>query len=262
MSGTRGESDFSRRLAALAPRERAADAVRSATLKALLMKVSIPYQPVHLALFLLLALLCYQAHQVVRHLVGAGLCGGFGSMTFTVATTRQPCLLPTLVTLSGPALTYGLAWSGMLLLRSPKHALFAYALIFASFAHLRFIQTLTGRGDELVLAQQWFAAPSRASVAAIVLLIGIPPVVAAFRAIANRRRLLVFISSLVLPIPVLIGLLLGDKFLFGASAIGTQYGSVFGVWLIVLMTDLIASALLIMAGPRYLRLQADQLSLT
>ena len=103
------------------------------------MKVRIPYRPVHIALFLLLAFLCYQAHQWVRHLVGAALCGGFGSMTFTVAETKQPCVLPTIVTLSGPVLTYGLAWFGMLLIRSPKYALFAYALIFASFAHLRFI---------------------------------------------------------------------------------------------------------------------------
>lgn len=57
-------------------------------LRAWLMRVSIPYQPVHIALFLLLAFLCYQAHQWVRHLVGAALCGGFGSMTFTVATTK------------------------------------------------------------------------------------------------------------------------------------------------------------------------------
>ncbi len=176
------------------------------------MKVRIPYRPAHIALFLLLAFLCYQAHQLVRHLVGAGLCGGFGSMTFTVATTKQPCALPTIVTLSGPVLTYGLAWSGMLLLRSRKHALFAYALIFASFAHLRFIQTLTGRGDELLLARQWAAIPSRPAVAAIVFLIGIPPVYAAFRAIANRRRLLVFTCSWLLPIPVLFALLFGDKF--------------------------------------------------
>ena len=40
----------------------------------------------------------------------------------------------------------------MFLLHSPKYVRFAYILIFASFAHLRFIQTLTGRGDELVLA--------------------------------------------------------------------------------------------------------------
>ena len=216
------------------------------------MKVRIPYQPIHIALFLLLAFLCYQAHQLVRHFVGASLCSGFGSMTFTVATTKQPCSLPLLVTISGPMLTYGLAWSGMLLLRSRKYALFAYALIFASFAHLRFIQTLTGRGDELVLAQQWFAAPSRSSVAVIVFLIGLPPIIAAFRAIANRRRWLVFVCSWLLPIPVLVGLLFVDKFLFEASDIGTRYGSFLGIWTIVLITDLIASALFIIFGPRYL----------
>jgi hypothetical protein len=178
-------------------------------------------------------------------------------MTFTVATTKQPCSLATIVILSGPALTYGLAWFGMLLLRSPKYALFAYALIFASFAHLRFIQTLTGRGDELVLAQQWLAAPSRSMVAAIVFLIGVPPVVAAFRAIANRRRTLVFICSWLLPIPVLIGLLFVNEFLFGASGSGWWYGSFLGISLIVLITDLVASALFIMLAPRYLRPQEE-----
>src|ERR1044072_6630363 len=118
------------------------------------MKVDIPSRPVHILLFLLLAFLCYQAHQLIRHLVGAALCGGFGTITFTVTITRQPCLFPTLVTLSGLLLTYGLAWYGMFLLRLPRytHTRFAYALIFASFAHLRFIQTSTGRGDEFILA--------------------------------------------------------------------------------------------------------------
>ena len=220
------------------------------------MKVRIPYHPVHVVLFLLLAFLCYQAHQVVRHLVGAGSCGGFGSMTFTVATTKQPCFFPTIVTLSGPLLTYGLAWSGMLLLRSPKYALFAYVLIFASFAHLRFIQTLTGRGDELILAQHWFGVTSRIIVAAIVLLIGLPPIFAAFRAIANSQRLLVFICSWLLPLPLLFVLLVGNELLFGASDIGKQLGSFFGIWLIVLLTDLIASALFIVLGPRYLHAEA------
>jgi hypothetical protein len=150
-------------------------------------------------------------------------------MTFTVATTKQPCSIPIIVILSGPLLTYGLAWSGMLVLRSQKYALFAYALIFASFAHLRFIQTLTGRGDELVLAQQWSVAPSRSAVAAIVFLIGLPPVIAAFRAIANRPRLLIFVCSWLLPIPVLFGLLFGDKFLFETSDLGRQYGSFLGI---------------------------------
>ena len=178
-------------------------------------------------------------------------------MTFTVSLTMQPCALPIIVTLSGPVLTYGLAWLGIFLLRSPKYALFAYALIFASFAHLRFIQTLSGLGDELVLAHQWFAASSRPIVAATVFLVGLPPVVAAFRAIANRRRLLVFICSCVLPIPLLFGLLVGDRFLFGATGSGTRGASFLGISLIVLMTDLIASALLIMLGLPYLRPQEE-----
>lgn len=221
------------------------------------MKCRIPYHAVHIALFLLLAFLCYEAHQLVRHFVGASLCGGFGTITFTVATTREPCSFPTIVTLSGPVLTYGLAWFGMFLLRSPKYALFSYALIFASFAHLRFIQTLTGRGDELILAQQWFGVTSRINVAVIVFLIGLPPVFAAFRAIANRRRLLVFICSWLLPLSLLFVLLVGDEFLFRAGDIGTQLGSFLGIWLIVLITDLIVSALFIMLGPRYLRPPAE-----
>jgi len=221
------------------------------------MKVRIPYHPVHIAIFLLLAFLCYQAHQFVRHFVGAALCGGFGSMTFTVAETRQPCSLATVLTLSGPLFTFGLAWFGMLLLRSPKFALFAYALIFASFAHLRWIQTLSGRGDELILAGQWFAVSSWLSVAVVVLLIGVPPVFFAFRAIANRRRVLIFICSLLLPLPLLVVMLVGDRFLFGSSGSASPRASFLGVSLIVLITDLVASTLLVMLGMLFLRRRAE-----
>ena len=216
------------------------------------MKVKIPSRPVHIVMFLLLAFLCYQAHQLTRHLVGAALCGGLGSMTFTVTITREPCSLPTVVVLSGPVLTYGLAWLGMFLLRSPKYRLFAYALIFASFAHVRFIQTLTGRGDELILAQQWFGITSRVIVALIVFLICLPPVIAAYRAIANRRRNLVFICSWLLPLPLLFAMLFTNRFLFGEEA--TQRGaSILGIALFVFVTDLIASILLIVFGARYFR---------
>ena len=203
-------------------------------------KLKIPYRTVHVLAFLLLAFLCYQAHQLTRHLVGAALCGGFKSMTFTVTITKEPCLIPALVVLSGPLLTYGLAWAGLFVLRSPKYGLFAYALIFASFAHLRFIQTLTGRGDELILAKQWFGISSRALVAVFVLLVGLPPIIAAYRVIANRRRPLVFICSWLLPLPVLALLLFGNAFLFGPNGDQVQGFSILGIPLIVLVTDLVA----------------------
>ncbi|HEX9387039.1 MAG TPA: hypothetical protein VF918_12025 [Anaerolineales bacterium] len=221
------------------------------------MKLKIPSRPAYIVTFLLLAFLCYQAHQLTRHFVGAALCGGFGTMTFTVTTTRETCLFPTLVTLSGPALTYGLAWLGMFLLRSPKYKLFAYTLIFASFAHLRFIQTLTGRGDELILAQQWFGISSQPIVAAIVFLIGLPPIIAAFQVIANKRRVLVFICSWLLPLPLLFAMLFGNQFLFGANGNEIQRASLLGISLIVFITDLVAIILLIVFGPQYLRPQED-----
>src|SRR6266508_4716913 len=220
------------------------------------MKLKIPSRPAYIVTFLLLAFLCYQAHQLTRHFVGAALCGGFGTMTFTVTTTRESCLFPTLVTLSGPALTYGLAWLWMLLLRSPKYKLFAYALIFASFAHLRFIHTLTGRGDELIVTDQWFGITSRAIVSAIVFLIGLLPVIAAFRTIANRRRTLVFICSWLLPLHLLFVMLFENQFLFGANGDQIQ-GALLGISLIVFITDLVAIILLIVFGLRYLRPQED-----
>ncbi len=217
------------------------------------MKVRIPYRSVHIAVFLLLAFLCYQAHQLTRHLVGAALCGGFGTMTFTIAITKEPCSLPILETLSGPLLTYGLAYIGTFLLRSPKYRLFAYALIFASFSHVRFIQTLTGRGDELPLAQQWFGVTSRPLVALIVLLIGLPPVIAAFRAIANERRWRVFIGSWLLPLPLLFVMLFANRFLFGENGNENLGPLVLGIALIVFLVDLAALVLLIVWGRRYFR---------
>ena len=212
------------------------------------MKMRIPHRPIHIAIFLLLAFLCYEAHQLTRHLVGAALCGGFGSMTFTVTITRQPCLFPTLVVISGPLLTYGLAWFGMFLLRSVKYRLFAYALIFASFAHLRFIQNLTGRGDELILAEQWFGITSRALVALIVLLIGLPPVIAAYRVIANRRRNLVFAGSWILPVIVLFILLVGNAILYGQN--GDEVGgmSILGIPLLVFIIDAVAVIIFVRWG--------------
>lgn len=169
-------------------------------------------------------------------------------MTFTVTITKEPCSLPTLVILSGPLLTYGLAWSGMFLLRSARYRLFAYALIFASFAHLRFIQTLTGRGDELILADQWFEITSRGIVAAIVFVIGLPPVIAAYRVIANRRRALVFVCSWLLPLPVLFLLLFGNAFLFGPDGNQIQGVTFLGISLIVWVVDLVAVLLFVKWG--------------
>lgn len=179
-------------------------------------------------------------------------------MTFTVTIIRHPCSFPSLVVLSGPVLTYGLAWLGMFLLRSAKYRLFAYALIFASFAHLRFIQNLTGRGDELILAGQWLGMTSRLVVAAIVLLVGLPPIIAAYRVIANERRVLVFICSWFLPLIVLFLLLFGNAFLFGPDGDQIRGWTLLGLPLIVLVIDLLAFIVFLRWGVPLLLPHDDQ----
>jgi hypothetical protein len=218
-------------------------------------QIHVPHRPIHITLFLLLALLCYQGHQLTRHIVGAALCGGFGTTTFTVTITHQLCWLPIVVFLSGPVFTYALAYIGMALLQSPRRALFAYALIFASFAHLRWIQTLTGRGDELVLAGLWSAAPSRVIVVATVFLMGIPPIWTAFHAIADPRRWRTFIVSYLLPLPLLFILLFGNRLLFGENGNEVTGPLVVGIPLIVLAVDITALVLFIIFLPRGLREQ-------
>jgi hypothetical protein len=145
----------------------------------------------------------------------------------------------------------------MFLLRSPKYKLFAYALVFASFAHLRFIQTLTGRGDELVLAQGWLGISSRTIVALIVFLIGLPPIIAAFQVIENKRRMLVFIGSWLLPLPLLFMMLFGNQILFGSNGNTITGPLLYGIPLIVFITDLIPIILLIVFGRRQFSLQAE-----
>ncbi len=208
------------------------------------MKMYIPYRSLHVVAFLLLAFVCYQSHQLMRHVAGAALCGGFGRMTFTITTTRQPCTFPMLITLSGPVWTYALAWPGMVLLDVRRFACWAYALIFASFAPIRWIQTLSGGGDELILAQQWFGVSNRLLVALVVLAIGLPPVVAAYRRIANHHRTRVWLGSVLLLLPLLFVLLISNQLLFDEEGGSGSPAFLAGVPLIVLVVDLVAIVLL------------------
>ena len=214
------------------------------------MKIYIPYRSIHIVAFLLLAFLCYQSHQLVRHLAGALLCGGFGRMTFTITVTQQPCKLPLLITLSGPVWTYALSWLGMVLLNLRGFAVWAYALIFASFSPLRWIQTLSGRGDELTLAQQWFGTSNRLVVAMAVLVIGLPPVIVAYRHIANQHRTRVWLGSLLLLLPLLFALLISNRYVFDEDGRGGPPAFIFGVPLLVLVVDLMAIVLLVFLAQR------------
>lgn len=140
------------------------------------MPSSTPSGSIHFAAFGLRTVVCYQSQHLVRHLVGAALCGGVSRMAFTRTISRQPCHFSTLLTVSGPVWAYALAGRGRGLLEVRPLALGAYTLMFASCAPMRWLQTLSGRGDELLLAQHWFGMTNCVVVALGVLVLELPPV--------------------------------------------------------------------------------------
>lgn len=212
-------------------------------------KVNVPLTIRYWLEFLLLSFICFEAHETFHHLVGAALCGGFGTMTLSVYEPKPLCLLDPLVTLSGPFLTFAIAWFGAKLLTKNSHALFAYTLIFASFAHLRFPLPLNHSGDEWYVVSTNFeqlkhSVPAQFLMASLLFLLALPPLVVAYEAIANRHRLPIFVLSWLMPFLPLFILPIVDKWLFGADLNNVTL-SLLGIPIIVLFMDLAAVGLLV-----------------
>lgn len=219
-------------------------------------KIEIPVTLQYLLTFLLLTYLCYEAHELFHHLSGAVLCGGFGKMTFTLFETKPGCQQAYLVTLAGPLLTFVLAWVGAYLLFQRKHMLFAYTLIFATFAHSRFLLPIIGGGDEWYLARTHLHQPNRFALVILLFVLGLHPLILAFRAIANPRPLLVFMASWFLPVLVYGPLPMVDEWLF-ASDLNNAGASLVGIPAAVLVTDLIAIMAYIFVGHKSLARHAS-----
>jgi len=214
-------------------------------------QVNIPTTIPYWLIFLLLTFLCYQAHELFHHVLGAVLCGGFGKMTFGVFVTRPQCAWENVVTLAGPMISFAIAWAGMYMLSRHKHILFAYTLIFASFAHLRFMLLLGKSGDEWLLARIYLQQPNQYLLAGIVLLLGLPPLVYTFKSISNKRRMLVFVISWLMPLLILTLVSIVDDRLFASDPANVNL-ALAGVPVIVLVTNLAAVVLFILVGAKIL----------
>ena len=206
-------------------------------------KVIVPMTIPYLLVFLLLTFLCMEAHETFHHLVGGVLCGGFGTMTLTIY--ESTCDLSG-ITFAGPFLSFAIAWFGAYLLLKNKRMLVAYTLIFASFAHLRFPLPLTRSGDEWSVLRDYLPLSGRYWVASILFLLALPPLVIAFRSIANRRRVLIFTTSWLLPLFLLFVLPYIDIWLFGPE-LDKPGLSLIGIPVIILVADMVAIGLYMFA---------------
>ncbi len=141
--------------------------------------------------FVLLADLSSHAHELFHHLVGRIVCGDWGEVTFWVFSLAPGCAGPktAIVTAAGPLLTYGLAWLGVAIVAQGRHA-FGVAVIFAQLTWSRLLSSLF-TGDERALRQRLLPPGAAAWVieAGLLLVIALPPLVVAFRALRRAVAL-------------------------------------------------------------------------
>ena len=169
--------------------------------------VKIELSPAYIIAFLALTILCGTSHEFVHHFVGAAFCGCFGYKTFNSFTLCPSCagnrLAFIAATWAGPLFTYGLMWLGVYRLFQPSSASrqLGFALIFANFPINRIGFALIGWNDEQYVTNKIFGHTTLGFwlTNLAIWLFAIPPLVFAYRAIANRHRVLWFVGFFVLP---------------------------------------------------------------
>ena len=205
--------------------------------------------------FLLLLIVMLELHETVHIVVGRLICGCWGPRDFNVWSLCKGCSEnhPTwwLATLAGPLFSFALMWLGMFWLDAKESGrmTLGFSLIFANIPFGRISTVMMGGGDEMVVTRHFLTGEySRTQMilicSVLVLGLGLPPVIKAFRVLTNRWSWLYIIGFLTIPLLflllyVLTGLntLLNNGFLATPWIMGTPV-------LITLHTGLALLALL------------------
>lgn len=218
----------------------------------------------YIIVFLLLTVVMLELHEIVHISVGRTICGCWGTRDFNVWSLCEGCdnnqPFSWMATLVGPLFSFTLMWIGMFWLSCPKANMrsLGFSLIFANIPFGRISQAMKGAGDEMVvtkhLLKNHFSQTQMIIIcSAVVLLLGLPPVIKAFRVLTNKHSWLYIIGFLTLPLVfillyILIGMnsLLNNGFL---SSIG-----VMGAPLLITLHTLMAFLFLILLRKKLFQL--------
>ena len=170
----------------------------------------IRFTPAFAAAFLALMFLLIELHEVVHTGIGHVLCGGWGPRDFNVWSLREGCssqAIYYLPTYAGPAFTFLAMWTGAWMLwrshRPPLQSL-GFCLIFANTPIGRMATAAMGGGDEVYATRHLLGSrPLGIAIGlSAVLLLSVPPLVVAWRSIANRHRWAWFTGFFAIPLLV------------------------------------------------------------
>jgi len=184
-----------------------------------------------------LVMLYSSLHKFVHHVAGYVACGAWGVKTFNYfSTTCEGTLGAHMATFAGPVFTFGTMWVGWWFLQRAASTVFAqqlgFALIFAQLPLQRITGPIFKQNDEYYAAWHLFGVSeaTRWITFAIICAICLPPLIAAWRSIANRRRTAWFLLYFTLlpyllwgPVFALLEYLLTKRGVLAATVIGIPY---------------------------------------
>ncbi|MEP6952406.1 MAG: hypothetical protein ABI863_24145 [Ginsengibacter sp.] len=161
--------------------------------------------------FLLLLIVMLEFHESVHIVVGRFICGCWGTRDFNAWSLCDGCdkrhSFSWIATLAGPLFSFGLMWLGMAWLSSAnsKKKALGFSLIFSNIPFGRISQVMMGSGDEMTVMRSVFKnnfsdAQMILICSVIVLGLGLPPIIKAFRTLTNRLSWLYILGFLAVPL--------------------------------------------------------------
>lgn len=154
--------------------------------------------------------ICHELHEISHTAVARLQCGCWGQRDFNVWNVCESCPVGANVlwaSIAGPAFTYALIWIGFILMSAkltPGYKSLGWVLVMANKPFARLFTVLMKGGDESFITRTLFEQ-ERLSVVAwvieviVVLLLIVPPLVRAWKQLHARKRILIFIAFLLLP---------------------------------------------------------------
>jgi hypothetical protein len=166
----------------------------------------------NLVIFQFFFFLMHELHEQAHIITGRMLCGCWATRDFNVWKLCDTCQLPYSIsaTFAGPVFTFTMLWLGRYWLKNGKSVQtksLGLVFIFGNMPFGRIYMAATGSGDEVFGLRELFINADHSNLPIIklagfilVTIICIPPLITAYMAIANKRRILIFVAFLIIPL--------------------------------------------------------------
>ncbi|MFI5453547.1 hypothetical protein ACHMWN_15505 [Pedobacter sp. UC225_61] len=174
------------------------------------MKIQLTFK--NLLLFIIFFFLMHELHELTHIITGRMICGCWGTRDFNVWSTCADCQSSYAVaaTFAGPLFTFIFLWLGWYLLKygkTPQHQSYGLLFILGNMQFGRMFMAATGSGDEVWGLRSLFLNADHSNFLMIKVIaflivscICLPPLITVYKAIANQKKVLIFIAFLVIPL--------------------------------------------------------------